>query len=192
MGCLKEVTTMEAERRTIQGRPETGAGPIKPFAITLATMGGLALVQGLWGLLRPEQQAAMGEAAVTDVGLRLGAGLLIWLAMVALAWYVTARWETLRWWQGAAAWILVTYLWIGGMVVMRIPVEPYQMVLGRVLDGDVAPRFAGLVSFLAGMTLLAMAATVWREQQAEASGRPEARPRPRAGTSHPLPRPSAA
>jgi hypothetical protein len=136
--------------------------------------------------------AALGEAVVTDVGLRLGAELLIWLAMVALAWYVTARWETLRWWQGAAAWILVTYLSIGGMVVTRIPVEPYQTLLGRVLDGDVAPRVAGLVGVLAGMTLLAMAAAVWREQQARASGRTEARHRPRAGTIDPLPRPSAA
>jgi hypothetical protein len=158
-------------------QPETGAGPLEPFAVTPVIVGGLAVVSGLWGLQRPEHPAAVGEAVANDTGLRLGAALLVWLAMVALAGYVTARWESLRWWQGVAGWILVMWLWVGGMVALRTPIEPHQMVLGRVLEGGVAAWGAGPVGVLAGIALLALAATAWREQRAEAAGRAEARRR---------------
>jgi len=173
-------------------QPETGAGPLEPFAVTLAIMGGLAVVLGLWGLLRPEHLAAVGEAVVGDSGLRLSAALLVGLAMVALAGYVTALWESLRWWQGAAGWILVTWLWLGGMVAVRSPIWPHQMVFGRVLDGEAAAQVAGLASVLAGIALLAMAATAWGEQRAEAAGRAAARRRLAPARSPLLPRPAAA
>jgi hypothetical protein len=86
----------------------------------------------------------------------------------------------------------VTYLWIGGIVAMRVPTEPYQTVFGRVLNGDLSPRVTALVGVLAGLTLLALAATASREPRPAAATQTEARRGSRAGTPDPLPRPSLA
>ena len=171
---------MTTERDTTRHGPASRTAPGRPLAAGLAILGATALVKGVWGVLAPEQLARAGEAVLGEPWLRLGATTLVWAALLALAGYMTVRGDALRRRPAAAGWIMAIWLWLGGMLLLYVPVEPYRELVQRILGNPGAPRAIGLIGIAVGTALLGLALALWAEEAVETrpAGRPMQHPRP--------------
>jgi hypothetical protein len=107
----------------------------------------------------------------------------LWAAFLTVAIYITQHWQALRWWDIAAGWLLVAWLWAGGLLVIYATRIQFSSWLVPLLANPVTQWAASLLSLAGGTILLGLAFAVWPLPAA----RPPRRPRIIRTLHHPRP-----
>ncbi len=161
-------------------RSNASRPPAAPIAAGLALCGAVALAVGVWALGTPTAFAAFIRLAVDQPVPRLGLSFGLGIAFLITAVYLTRNGPALRKPEVVAAWLLVGWLWLGGMLLVYAPQEHVRSWLIPLLADPLALWLAGLSSMVAGAVLLGLASALW----------PPPRPRRRSTHGQPLQRPA--
>jgi hypothetical protein len=184
-GRHAEVTIMAAQHQTLHVRPDVAHREVKPIAGALAAFGMLALAAGAWGLGAPDARGRLVQGMLADPLLRLAAVLVLWAAFLTVAIYITQHWQTLRWWEMAAGWLLVAWLWAGGLAMIYATRFQFSAWLVPFLTSPVTQWAASLLSLAGGTILLGLAFALWPFPAPRE--RPRRRPRIIRTVRHPSP-----